>query len=141
MAGVPLSRAELIVALDYPRWFSPQRLLRRTTTRALDQRLTCNGNRKSLRLALSRDSIVVWHFQSFRRKRRRIRRCAKRPRLLLDTSVAVPAVLSDHEHHAAALQLVTGSSMGYAGHAWFETYSVLTGSRCRSTGRARRRCC
>jgi len=50
----------------------------------------------------------------------------RRPRLLLDTSVAVPAVVSDHEHHAAALQLVSGSSMGYAGHAWFETYSVLT---------------
>jgi len=76
---VPLLRAELIVALDYPRWFSLQRLLRRTTARALDQRLICNGNRESLRQILSRDSILMWHFQSFRRKRRRIRRWCDDP--------------------------------------------------------------
>lgn len=76
---VPLSRAELIVALDYPRWFSLQRLLRRTIARALDRRLVCNGNRESLRQALSRDSILMWHFQSFRRKRRRIRQWCDDP--------------------------------------------------------------
>lgn len=76
---VPLGRVELIVALDYPRWFSLQRLLRRTTARALDRRLICNGNRESLRQAFSRDSIIVWHFRSFRRKRRRIRKWCDDP--------------------------------------------------------------
>lgn len=31
---IPLANVELIVALDYPRWFSLQRLLRRTLARA-----------------------------------------------------------------------------------------------------------
>lgn len=48
------------------------------------------------------------------------------PALLLDTSIAVPALVSDHEHHSAALRLVTSNSVGLSGHAWFETYSVLT---------------
>ena len=69
----PLGRAELIVALDYPRWFSLQRLVRRTLARLIDGRLICNGNRENLRQILSSDSIIVWHFTSFRRKRQRIR--------------------------------------------------------------------
>jgi predicted nucleic acid-binding protein len=48
------------------------------------------------------------------------------PALLLDTSVAVPALVADHEHHAAALRLVTSNVVSLSGHAWFETYSVLT---------------
>jgi adenylate kinase family enzyme len=70
---IVLARAELIVALDFPRWRSLSRLVRRTLARALDGRTICNGNRESLRHVFSRDSIVVWHFQSFPRKRRRIR--------------------------------------------------------------------
>jgi adenylate kinase family enzyme len=69
----PLGRAELIVALDYKRWFSLQRLVRRTLARLIDGRLICNGNRETLREIVSMDSIIVWHFKSFRRKRRRIR--------------------------------------------------------------------
>lgn len=67
-----LSRAELIVGLDYPRWFSLQRLLRRTAARLLDRRLVCNRNRETLRQVVGADSIVVWHFRSFRRKRSRM---------------------------------------------------------------------
>lgn len=70
---IPLARAQLIVALDFPRWVSLTRLLRRTAARIVDRRQICNGNRESLRTALSRDSIIVWHFRSFRRKRARIR--------------------------------------------------------------------
>ena len=69
----PLRRAELIVALDYQRWFSLQRLVRRTLARLFDGRLICNGNRETLREIISSDSIIVWHFKSFRRKRERIR--------------------------------------------------------------------
>jgi adenylate kinase family enzyme len=74
-----LPRVELIVALDYPRWLSLGRLLRRTVARAIDKRLVCNGNQESFRLAFSQESIVRWHFQSFRRKRERIRGWAADP--------------------------------------------------------------
>ncbi|MDQ3382788.1 MAG: adenylate kinase [Actinomycetota bacterium] len=70
---LPLSRVELIVALDYPRWVSLQRLLRRTAARVTDQRPICNGNVETLRGAFSSDSIIGWHFRSFARKRARIR--------------------------------------------------------------------
>lgn len=46
--------------------------------------------------------------------------------LLLDTSAAVALVLQDHEAHAATMDAVRGRRLGLAGHAWFETYSVLT---------------
>jgi predicted nucleic acid-binding protein len=46
--------------------------------------------------------------------------------LLLDTSAAVALVVEDHEAHAATLKAVEGRRLGLAGHAWFETYSVLT---------------
>jgi len=76
---IPLARAELIVALDYPRWISLQRLVRRTVRRTLRGTLICNGNRESLRIALSKDSILAWHFKSFERKRRRIQRWVDQP--------------------------------------------------------------
>ena len=46
--------------------------------------------------------------------------------LLLDTSAAVALVVEDHEAHAATLEAVRDRRLGLAGHAWFETYSVLT---------------
>jgi len=46
--------------------------------------------------------------------------------VLLDTSVAVALIVEDHEAHAAALEVVQGRHLGLSGHAWFETYSVLT---------------
>ena len=46
--------------------------------------------------------------------------------VLLDTSSAVALVVEDHEAHAATLDLVRGRRLGLAGHAWFETYSMLT---------------
>jgi predicted nucleic acid-binding protein len=45
---------------------------------------------------------------------------------LLDTSVAVALVVADHEHHAEVRRSVGGGRLGLAGHALFETYSVLT---------------
>jgi predicted nucleic acid-binding protein len=46
--------------------------------------------------------------------------------LLLDTSAAIALIVEDHEAHAATLEAVHGHRLGLAGHAWFETYSVLT---------------
>jgi predicted nucleic acid-binding protein len=48
------------------------------------------------------------------------------PEALADTSVAVAIVLADHEGHGATLRAVAGYRLGLAGHAWFETFSVLT---------------
>jgi hypothetical protein len=50
-----------------------RRLIRRTLLRNLDHKPICNGNTESLRQTFSRNSIIVWHFQSFARKRDRIR--------------------------------------------------------------------
>lgn len=69
---VPLARVELIVALDYPRLLSLSRLVRRGVLRAIDHRPICNGNTETFRQLFSRDSLVVWHFRSFARKRQRI---------------------------------------------------------------------
>jgi predicted nucleic acid-binding protein len=46
--------------------------------------------------------------------------------VLLDTSAAVALVVEDHDAHGATLAAVRGRRLGLAGHAWFETYSVLT---------------
>jgi predicted nucleic acid-binding protein len=46
--------------------------------------------------------------------------------LLVDTSVAVALIITGHESHQATLRAVEGRRLGLAGHAWFETYSVLT---------------
>lgn len=69
---IPLASADLIVALDYPRWLSLWRLSKRTFLRLLDQRPICNGNRESFKTLFSKDSIILWHFASFSSKRNRI---------------------------------------------------------------------
>jgi adenylate kinase family enzyme len=70
---VPLARADLVVGLDYPRWLSFSRLLRRTVRRLLTREEICNGNRESWGSVLSRDSVLVWHVAAFGRARRRMR--------------------------------------------------------------------
>jgi adenylate kinase family enzyme len=70
---IPLPRVQLIVALDYPRWRSLVRLLRRTAARLVDGTTICNGNRETLRNTFARDSLFVWQWESFPRKRQRIR--------------------------------------------------------------------
>lgn len=70
---VVLPRVELVVGLDYPRWFSFQRLVRRTVSGAVTGAPRCNGNVESWRHMAGDDSILRWHFRSFQRKRERIR--------------------------------------------------------------------
>ncbi|MFI5385915.1 MAG: adenylate kinase [Fimbriimonadales bacterium] len=76
---IPLARVELIIGLDYPRWFSLGRLLLRTAARVIDKKEICNGNRETFWNSLSRDSILAWHFRSFRGKRMRLRDWADNP--------------------------------------------------------------
>jgi hypothetical protein len=64
----------VIVALDYPRWLSWQRVVRRTVSRLVHRTPICNGNYETLGRMLSpRDSIIGWHHKSFAHKRKRIR--------------------------------------------------------------------
>ena len=73
-ADVPLARADLIVGLDLPRWLSLSRLVRRTVRRIVLRQETCNGNRETFRNTfLTSDSIVRWHFRSFKRNPRTTR--------------------------------------------------------------------
>jgi adenylate kinase family enzyme len=74
-----LPRADLIVALDYPRWRSLGRLARRTLMRAVDRRPICNGNTETFRQMMSSDSILAWHFRSFDKVRVRLRDWAADP--------------------------------------------------------------
>jgi adenylate kinase family enzyme len=66
-------RADLVVALDHPRVISLARLLRRTRARIVDRQEVCNGNHESWRAVFARDSLVMWHCTSFRRKREEMR--------------------------------------------------------------------
>lgn len=77
--GFVLPRAQLVVGLDYPRWLSLSRLVRRTVSGAITREPRCNGNVESWRNMLSRKSIIRWHFQSFARKRERMRAWAASP--------------------------------------------------------------
>jgi adenylate kinase family enzyme len=71
---LPLARADLVVGLDLPRLVSLGRLFRRTLRHVLHRDLTCNGNVETFRNAFfSRESILVWHFGSFKRKQTRMR--------------------------------------------------------------------
>lgn len=46
--------------------------------------------------------------------------------LLLDTSAAVPLLVADMDAHEAVVERTETRTIGLAGHALFETYSVLT---------------
>jgi toxin FitB len=49
-----------------------------------------------------------------------------RPALGVDTSVAVPLVLRNHDAHRVATAWRAGRPLSLCGHAWVETYAVLT---------------
>ncbi|MEA2154892.1 MAG: hypothetical protein QOE11_1032 [Solirubrobacteraceae bacterium] len=51
---------------------------------------------------------------------------ASGPQLLVDTSVAVALTVADHEHHETTIGALGRRRLGLAGHAAFETFSVLT---------------
>lgn len=44
----------------------------------------------------------------------------------VDTSVAIPLLVSSHPHHAPVTEWAHGRTLGLCGHALTETYSVLT---------------
>ena len=48
------------------------------------------------------------------------------PEFLVDTSVAIALTVADHEHHERTFTALGDRRLGLAGHAAFETFSVLT---------------
>ena len=50
----------------------------------------------------------------------------KAPDVLVDTSAAVALVVGDHQYHRLTIESLDGRRLGLAGHAAFETFSVLT---------------
>ncbi len=76
---IPLLRAQMIICLDYPRIVSLSRLILRAFKRAIDKQPVCNGNIETWKNLFSKESIVLWHFKSFDRKRERMRNWARNP--------------------------------------------------------------
>ena len=72
-------RADTVVWLDYPLWLIMTRLTRRTAGRIVSRRELWNGNRESLRSAVSRDSILLWALQTYSRHKREFRELIKQP--------------------------------------------------------------
>lgn len=48
------------------------------------------------------------------------------PLTAIDTSVAVPLLVTSHRHHAMVAKWANGKTLGLSWHALAETYSVLT---------------
>ncbi|HVB05606.1 MAG TPA: PIN domain-containing protein [Acidimicrobiales bacterium] len=48
------------------------------------------------------------------------------PSLSVDTSLALPLLLRNHEAHQRSTEWRAGRRLSIAGHAWIETYAVLT---------------
>ncbi|MGL5405771.1 MAG: adenylate kinase [Propionibacteriaceae bacterium] len=68
----PIARADIIIALDYPRWLSFTRLLNRTIYRIVDKKSVCNGNIETWSSIFSKESILRWHFATYKRKHKRM---------------------------------------------------------------------
>jgi len=63
-------RADTVVWLDYPFATVMWRVIVRTLRRSLRGEVLWSGNRESLRLAFSRDSIILWALTTYWRRRR-----------------------------------------------------------------------
>jgi adenylate kinase family enzyme len=66
LGSLVLDRADTIVWLDIPFRTAIRRVLWRTLRRAVTRQELWNGNRESLRLALTRESIVLWVLRTHR---------------------------------------------------------------------------
>jgi adenylate kinase family enzyme len=62
-------RADTVVWLNYSFLVTLYRAVSRTFRRVVTGEECCNGNRESLRIAFSRDSIILWVLQTYHRRR------------------------------------------------------------------------
>lgn len=63
-------KADTIIWLDYPFMFVFCRLLKRSLVRIIDKRPICNGNYEFALKLVSRDSIMIWLFRSFNKRKK-----------------------------------------------------------------------
>lgn len=70
VAHIVWARADTIIWLDYSFRVTLSRLVVRTIRRVLLGEECCNGNRETLKKALSKDSIILWAFKSYWRRQR-----------------------------------------------------------------------
>ena len=74
------SRADTLIWLDLPFSLVLWRTFTRTLKRAITQEELWNGNRESWRMGFfSRESVLVWLFQTFWRRRREHAELVQRP--------------------------------------------------------------
>jgi adenylate kinase family enzyme len=73
------SKATHLIWLDYSFPLVAWRILSRTLRRAILQEELWNGNRESLRMMFSRESILVWVLQTYWRRRREYPELIARP--------------------------------------------------------------
>lgn len=62
--------ADTFIWLDYPFLLVFWQLLRRCVMRAIDKNPICNGNVESWKQLFSKDSLIIWLFTSYNRRRR-----------------------------------------------------------------------
>ena len=63
-------KADTLIWLDYGFMVNFGQLLSRTYKRVRDKKQICNGNYETLRLVLSKDSIILWFLRSYRERQR-----------------------------------------------------------------------
>jgi adenylate kinase family enzyme len=100
------ARADTVVWLDMPRRVVMWRVISRTARRLVRREVLWSGNQESLRTAFSRDSIILWAWTTYGRRRRdypglflahphldvvRLRSAAESRRFLAATPPAEPA--------------------------------------------------
>jgi adenylate kinase family enzyme len=64
------SRADTVIWLDYPLPLIMKRVVWRTFRRVVMQEELWNGNRETWQTTLSRDSIILWVLQTYRKSRK-----------------------------------------------------------------------
>lgn len=67
---VVMGRCDTLLWLDLPRWQVWSQVVRRTLTRVISRQELWHGNKESLRMMLSRNSVIWWSLKSFARRRR-----------------------------------------------------------------------
>ena len=74
-------KADALIWLDYPFTLVLRRLLVRTFRRIHDKQEVCNGNVETWRQAFSKDSILVWLFSSYWRRKEAYQKVFRDPGL------------------------------------------------------------
>jgi adenylate kinase family enzyme len=72
-------RADTLIWLDYTFPLVFYRLMKRTISRIITGELACNGNRETLSAAFGKDSIILWLFKSYWRRKRDVPKLLAQP--------------------------------------------------------------